>query len=327
MPTGLLLAPAGRVAIALLAFVSLQAGSGQQQTPPTFRAGIETVSVYATARSSNGRLVPDLTKEDFEVKDNGQVRDITHFSREIVPITVTLMLDMSGSREVKVEWARAAARAFVDELLPADRARIGTFGAEIAISPRMTGDHAYLNRVIDEEIWPGGPTPLWASMNAAMSSLEAESGRRVIVVVTDGYDSYVRPPDPTRMQRMNTTQNAPTPMRSVFDDVMSRAARDQFMVYAVSYGPALNSYGKSLGEPLDTGIKTLARETGGGFREFGTTQDAVQAMVEVAEELHHQYLLGFEQSSADGKVHRVDVRVKRSGVTATATKSYLASKK
>jgi hypothetical protein len=71
----------------------------------------------------------------------------------------------------------------------------------------------------------------------------------------------------------------------------------------------------------------LALETGGGFRQFENKQDAAQAMVEVVEELHHQYLLGFEPISADGKVHHVDVRTKRHGVIVTATQTYQAAKK
>lgn len=325
MSRGSLPVLAGRVTVAMLALVTLQGAA--QQTRPTFRGGVETVSIYATARSTNGRLVPDLTKEEFEVKDNGQLRAITNFSREIVPITVTLMLDMSGSREMQVEWSRAAASAFVNELLPADRAHIGTFGAEIAISPRLTGDHAYLRRVIEEEIWPGGPTPLWSAVDAAMSSLDGETGRRVIVLLTDGYDTYTRTSD--LMKRINATASQPasTPLRTKFDEVMDRAPREQFMVYAVSYGPALKPNGDLMGDPLDEGTRILARESGGGFREFETQQDAAQAMVEVAEELHHQYLLGFEPVSADGKLHHVDVRIKRSGVSVTATRTYQAAKK
>src|SRR5688500_5792933 len=98
------------------------------QDPPTFRASVSAISIYATVRSSSGALVPDLTRDDFVVKDNGVPRDLVLFSREIVPITVTMMLDMSGSQEEGGEWMRTAGRGFVDALLPADRARIGTFG-------------------------------------------------------------------------------------------------------------------------------------------------------------------------------------------------------
>jgi hypothetical protein len=71
--------------------------SAQQR--PTFRSGVSTVSIYATVRAADGRLVTDLTKDDFEIHDEGKVRDVTVFSSESVPITVTMMLDMSGSRK------------------------------------------------------------------------------------------------------------------------------------------------------------------------------------------------------------------------------------
>jgi hypothetical protein len=123
------------------------------------------------------------------------------------------------------------------------------------------------------------------------------------------------------------TPGGSMPVRTLFDDVKSRALRGQFMVYAVTYGAALTSSGIVIGDPINATTKALTRETGGGFREFDTKQDAVGAMVQVAEELHHQYLLGFEPISADGKLHHVDVRIKRRGVSATATQTYLAAKK
>jgi VWFA-related protein len=155
----------------------------------TFRSGVSAIPIYATVRNNDGSLVPDLTREDFEIKDNGVKRELTSFSREIVPITVTMMLDMSGSQEVGALWMRDGARAFVDAMLPVDRARIGTFGHEISISPRLTGDKQYLHRVLNEEIWPGGSTPLWESLDRAMTSLAGEPGRRVVLALTDGVDT------------------------------------------------------------------------------------------------------------------------------------------
>ena len=147
------------------------------QQKPTFRSGVTTVEVYATIRADDGRLVTDLNREDFEIRDNGQAREVSVFSREIVPITVAVMLDMSGSQEGGVNWLRDAAHGFVDELRPGDRARIGSFGFEIAIGPRLTGDRNYLHQVLNEEIWPGGFTPLWAALDAAMTSLVSPTAK------------------------------------------------------------------------------------------------------------------------------------------------------
>ena len=266
-----------------------------QQTPPTFHSGVRTVPVYATVRSIEGHFVPDLTREDFEIKDNGNRRDVTQFSREIVPITATVMLDMSGSREQFVEWFRDGTRAFVDALLTADKARIGTFGFEISISPRFTGDHKYLHRIVNEEIWPGGPTPLYEALDEAMTSLKTEEGRRVVLLMTDGYDSQyrARPASAGPTVRPNGTIIPAAPW-SKADDIIVRARREGVMVYAVSYGQAQNSMGQLMGPPLSEAMKTIAMESGGGFRTFESSEQAVQAMTAVADELHHQYLLGFE---------------------------------
>ena len=81
--------------LTVLALVSLAAGPAAQQ--PTFKSGARTVAVYATVQDGDGRLVPDLTREQFEVRDNGKPQPITVFSNEIQPISVIVMLDRSGS--------------------------------------------------------------------------------------------------------------------------------------------------------------------------------------------------------------------------------------
>jgi VWFA-related protein len=329
------------------------------QDPPTFRSGVSTIPVYATVRSDDGALVPDLTAEDFEIRDNGVLRALTHFSREIVPITVTMMLDMSGSQETGAAWMRDAGRAFVEALLPGDRARIGTFGDEIAISPRLTGDKRYLFRVLNEEIWPGyNITPLWDALDRAMTSLAGEPGRRVVLTLTDGVDyvgpgsgavslapsalsmfdasdsgSALSPFGPERLtpRRVVTsnTSGSPLPAR-----LRERAARESFMVYAV--GRQLDPTTLSFNDPrgavhlplnaaaLTEAIRDLAVDSGGGYRVYAARASVATAMAEVADELHHQYLLGFTPTAMDGKVHKIEIKAKGGGFSVQARKSYLA---
>jgi VWFA-related protein len=307
-----------------------------QQQRPTFRAAVSTVSIYATVRAGDGRLVTDLTRDDFEIHDEGKVRDVTVFSSEVVPITVAMMLDMSGSQEQGVEWMRDAAYAFVDQLLPADRARLGTFGTEIAISPRLTGDKTYLRRVLAEEIWPGGGTPLWEAMDEAMSSLAGESGRRVILALTDGFDSTTAPLPPftpfvpaTSGSASGNTKPASIPGWSGgfaygrHAEVTNRALRENFMIYGVGHALARAIPGRAISDQMTF----VATESGGGFRVFGPGQDAKEAMVQVAEELHRQYLIGFTPAAIDNKVHKLTVKVKRSGMSVQARKNYLADGK
>ncbi len=176
----------GRAAIAA-ALLLAPIGLAPQQ--PVFRAGAQTVAVYATVRDAAGRLVPGLTRSDFQVLDDGRPASITTFSNDILPAQIALLLDMSTSMLGEHARVRESALRFVDALLPDDRVRIGTFGDEIALSPWLTSDKGRLGRVLREEVWPGGDTPLWSAMRAGMESLGDVTPRRVIVMLTDGIDT------------------------------------------------------------------------------------------------------------------------------------------
>jgi hypothetical protein len=161
------------------------------QEKAVFKSGIQTIVLHATVRSDDGRMVPDLSAEDFEVRDEGQPVQISVFSSDPQPITVALLLDMSGSMIGHFLRVREATRFFVDAIQPGDRVRIGTFGDEVAISPVLTGDKTVLHQLIAHELWPGGGTPLWNAICAGMRSLSQETGRRVILTLTDGAGSLI----------------------------------------------------------------------------------------------------------------------------------------
>src|SRR5215467_12054551 len=92
---------------------------------PTFRAGTQVVSLFATVTDAEKRLVPDLTQGDFSVLDNDKPQPLVFFQNEIQPISVVVMLDTSGSMTLTLDLLKAAAEQFVLRLLPADKARIG----------------------------------------------------------------------------------------------------------------------------------------------------------------------------------------------------------
>ncbi len=105
------------------------------QDRPTFRLAARTVYIYATVQGNDGHLVTDLARDDFEVFDNNQPQAITVFDNDPQKITVAVMFDMSNSMAAEHPRIRAAAIALVQALWPDDRARIGSFGMEVAISP------------------------------------------------------------------------------------------------------------------------------------------------------------------------------------------------
>jgi VWFA-related protein len=257
-----------------------------------FRASVHMVAVYPLVSGPDGRLVTDLKPDDFTVLDNGQPANISIFSSDTQPITAALLLDMSSSMDDHLKRVREAALGFVNAIGPDDRVRIGTFGAEIALSPLLTGDKAVLSRILREELWPGGSTPLWNALDTSMRSLAPEPGRRTIVVVTDGIDTST------------ATQDA----------VISRAIGGLFMVYAIGLE------GKGLSQKL----VNLIAQTGGGHFNLKRADDLASGFARLTEELQQQYLVGFTPSPLDGRTHQLEIRVRRPGVRVQAPKQFVA---
>ena len=297
-----------------------------------FRSGAYTVAVYATVADHTGRLVPNLEGTAFEIYDNGKRQTITTFANDVQPITVVMMLDRSGSMYRNFSLVQRAAQAFVERMIPGDKARVGSFAARVQVDPRgFTSDRGELLDILRTELQEAGPTPLWNAINVGITALLHEQGRRVILVFTDGID---RP--------MNGGNNAS------LRDVMRRAQHEGVMVYAIGLasqqvgpgrgrGPAVatprggcGSFGGFGSRPdvqkPDPGLPRIAAETGGGYFELTRANDLAATFARVADELHHQYALGFEPTKLDGKTHKVQVRLTTPGLTARARKSYVAAR-
>ena len=104
----------GSTALVVLFLASLGAPSAAPQTqPPSFTTGTRTVAVFATVTTARGRLVPDLSRDDFTIDDNGKRQVLTVFSNDIQPITIVMLLDRSGSMKPNFDLEEQAAEAFV----------------------------------------------------------------------------------------------------------------------------------------------------------------------------------------------------------------------
>lgn len=200
--------------IAMVAGMALSA-AGQQ----SYRSGTNSVSIYATVLDNAGRLVPNLTRDDFEVYDDGVKQDVTLFDNSLQPITIVIMLDRSGSMVRNFDLVRHGAEQFVSRLLPADRARLGSFANRIQLDPEtFTGDRAALLRILHDDLQDAGATPLWNATAVAMTALGRESGRRVVLLFSDGYDSPERP---------NGNISS--------DEVRRRSQTEEVMVYGIGF--------------------------------------------------------------------------------------------
>ena len=282
----------------LLAGVAFGGTLAAQQ--PTFRsAGTVVVPLFATVTDAQNRLVPDLTKDDFQVLDNDKPQTLLVFDSENQPITVVVMLDTSGSMTASIQLLKAAAEQFINRLLPEDKAAVGAFNDKIEISSKFSSDRdALVTEVKDLDY--GNGTRLYDAVAEALNQLRGVEGRKVVLVFTDGDDTA------SRIGR---------------GAVMDRARLEEVMIYAIG----LQSEFMGQRTKPDSGLRRLADETGGGYFELKRTSDLGPTFTRVAQELHSQYVLGFEAPLLDGKVHKLTVKMKQTGMTARARRSYVAS--
>ena len=292
--------------------------AGRQQT--VFRGGSAAVRVFATVTDRDGRLVTNLTQDNFEVRDDGKPQPITQFDNTPRPIRLIVMLDVSGSMEGNLALLRAAGAQLFARLRPDDVARVGAFGHEVTISPSFIHDPAALGAVLPTAIAPDAPTPLWRAIDEALDAFGDEDDRRkVILVLSDGKDT-----GPLSLRQRPTSQA----------EVIDRGRRDDVMIYAVgmrsrssrSMPPGIGRAGLQAmmtADLPDPGLARVAEETGGGYIEIRLGQELGAAFAGVADELHSQYLLGFAPKR-DGKAHDINVRVTQAGLKPRARKSYVA---
>jgi len=293
-----------RVLLSLALVAGLAVGVGAAGQAPTFRAGARIVPLYVTVTDSQKRLVPGLTKDDFEILDNEKPQPIAVFSNEVQPITVVVMLDTSGSMTGNIEFVRQGAEQFLLRLLRGDRAAVGDFNDKIQFVSQLSSDRDSLVASL-QDLDFGYPTRLYDAIDASLDELRGIEGRRVVLVFTDGDDTYSK--------------------QASLGKVLDRARNEEVMIYAIGLESNYFDGMHRVRTRPDRGLKKLAEETGGGYFELQKTAELTSTFTQVSEELHSQYVLGFAPQALDGKVHKLDVRLKQPGMQARARRSYIAS--
>jgi len=201
-----------------------------------------------------------------------------------------------------LKFLQLAAEQFLIRLLPQDRARVGSFSDKVVMNPAFTSDREALVRFLFDSLRLfGNPTHLWDAIDESMTALAGESGRRVVLVFTDGEDDRSR-------------------LRSG-SQVIARAEAEDFMVYAIG----LRSEFLGRVTTPDRALRRLTDQTGGGYFELRRTADLNSTFTGVINELHRQYVIGFAPEKLDGTLHTLEVRAKVPGMTVRARRSYLAS--
>lgn len=278
------------------------------QTRPSFRAGVDLVSLNVTVSDGSGHYVLDLSQKDFQVFEDGAAQDVTFFSRTNLPIALSILLDTSASMEDKIDKAQEAATGFAARLRPQDLAQIIDFDSRVTVAQGFTSVIPDLEAAI-RKTTAGGSTSLHNAVYIALKELKKiqargsdEIRRQAIVVLSDGED---------------------TSSLVSFDEVLELAKRSETAIYAIGLRGREIDRQRGFNE-ADFVLRQLAQETGGRVFFPKEVSELANVYGQIAEELSSQYTLGYTSRNPkrDGAWRRLVVRALVPNATARTKLGY-----
>jgi VWFA-related protein len=273
------------------------------------RIDVDLVTVACSVTDRGGAPARDLKRDDFIVKDNGEPRDITNFWQESdLPLTVALVADVSGSQTTFQRNHRDAIAQFLKQVIgPQDQAMIVEIAGQARLVSPLTGSMSELQAAVGQigrgqapmlgppcrnDHFPKtcGGTALWHGLYYTARMLKPVSGRKAIVVMSDGMDTGS---DVSMTDLIEMVQSAET------------------VVYAIKYESPMRfiSLSATIMQAAARGLEKLSRETG-GLTYPNPGKKTSQVFSEIESDLRNLYVLGFTPpaEARDGKFHKLDVK-------------------
>ena len=293
--------------VVLLSVVGLIVGLSAQQ--PSFRAGVDIVSLNVTVTDAATHYITDLEEGDFLVFEDGIKQNVTFFSRRQSPIALSLLLDSSASMEEHLSVLQQAATNFVHKLKSNDIAQVIDFDSRVEIRQTFTGNHDELANAI-QQTSAGGSTSLHNAIYIALKELrkvravsEEDVRRQALVVFSDGED---------------------TSSLISFDEVLDLAKRSETAIYTIALR-GVDTQTKGFRE-AEFVMRTLAQETGGRAFFPARIEELTGVYAQIADELASQYTIGYTSKNGrrDGAFRRIVVQAGRQGLTPRTKKGYFA---
>ena len=262
------------------------------------KVDVDVVQVTATVTDESGHFVRGLTRQDFRLYEDGKPQSVTSFFSENVPTEMIVAVDVSGSMTDAMPKVKESVKGFLTAIRPADRVTLLGFNDSVFTLARPTVDLAARLKAIDR-LAPWGGTALYDVVVQAFDLLGRQTGRRALVVFTDGEDLNSRVPIEVAERRLEAS-----------DAVM----------YPIGQGraPRLAS--------LKIVLERLARKSG-GRAFFGESVDQLDAVfADIIDELSNQYLLGYvpRDLTRDGRWRTLKVEVPGKAVHVRARQGYRA---
>ena len=300
------------------------------EAPPTIQVDVNVVNLLASVRDKRGGLVANLDQHDFAIFEDGKQQEVKYFARETdLPLTIGLLIDVSGSQRNLLDIERSAAAQFFSQVLrKKDEAFLISFGEEVELLQDYTGSARLLTRGMDGlRISSGvggygpGPVPTAGGPRgtvlydavylAADEKLRTEVGRKVIVLITDGVDEG---------------------SQKTIDAAIEAAQKADAVIYSIDYSDtrAYGGFGSfGIGGGAGEGyLRKMSDATGGHVYKVGRNHSLEEVFRELQEEMRSQYSLGFTSTNEarDGSYRKLEVRMKNKDLKAQVRKGYYAIK-
>jgi VWFA-related protein len=295
-----------------------------QDTDPVIKVDVNIVNVLCSVRNKNGGLVGNLEKNDFTLMEDGKQQEIKYFTRETdLPLTLGLLVDVSGSQERLIDTEKRAAQAFFSQVLhKRDEAFLISFGAEAELLQDSTGSLRLLQDGLNQlhlSVPVGGihPGPVPTMQNqagtilydavylASNDTLKTEVGRKALILITDGVDTGSKV---SRDKSIEAAQKADAIIYSIF-------YQD-----SAAYGP----FGGGGGGEAE--LRRMSDQTGGRVFHIDRKTTLEDAFKDIQEDLRTQYSLGYNSTNPrkDGSYRRLDIKTSNKDQKVQARKGYYA---
>lgn len=288
----------------MLAGGALTAQDQRPRLKRPFHAGTEVTSVNVTVLDGDGRLVQGLDRDAFEIFEDGERQTVTQFIGERVPVSLGIALDTSDSMfGVRLVEARAALDRFMFDLLDRDdEFFVLAFNHAPHLLTDWTAEPGVVRPVL-EGLHPSGATAAYDAILAALPLFERRhQPRAALLVISDGAD---------------------TASDATAREVKNALLRSDAFVYAIAIDAKASQPINARVNPQT--LRAITDQSGGRTEVVLTTVDLQDATARIAEELRHQYLLGYTSThGADGRFHSIRVRVKGDGYKVRARNGYVA---
>lgn len=301
---------------------------GESGADEVIRVNTALVSLPVIVSDREGRYIPNLRSDDFEVLEDGVEQQIAHFATVETPFTVALLLDTSGSARLRLREMQEAAISFVEQLRPGDRVAIISFGEKVEVQAGPTNDREFLRRAI-RSVPVGNSTPLYDAVDLVLRQLfNRVVGRKAVVLLTDGLDNGS--------------------VAATYEGSLHNAEELDVLIYPVQYDPFVEEvkviattlnrlpeirrervyppgFNAKEYEKAGRYLREMALGTGGRYYHADSTAAIKSTFARIAEELRFQYSIGYYPKGAPEPSRRraINVRVRNRKLSVRTRRSYI----